>query len=260
VYYVYVDFTLEQNPRAYYVGKGLKARIKRKFRNHKHQRIADSLGFDRRIFLATEDERVAFDEEERLIRELKTHVDDDFGANYTYGGEGASGRSMNEETRRRISCSLSGHTVSDDARRKMSDGVRAWLSQPGSREKIVLARRSRDETPEERRKYTRKKLTLSDETKARIGDAQRGSCRSEETKRKMSKAARAAMTPELRELRSKALRGIVRSEETRAKLRAAWVRRKEKANERTVSRGSNEEIRGGVASDASASSSSNHQS
>lgn len=95
MYYVYVDYTCEQVPRPFYVGKGSLQRVCNLRRNKKHSNVSTKYGIDRRVVLQTEDEQFAFDEETRLISEHRTcALSDravDIACNYTFGGEGASG-------------------------------------------------------------------------------------------------------------------------------------------------------------------------
>jgi len=92
---VYVDYTKEEQPRAYYVGKGSPSRVLNVRRNRKHAAISAALGLDRRIVVSTDSEELAFSEERRLVSELHTFVADplasDIASNMTTGGAGLSG-------------------------------------------------------------------------------------------------------------------------------------------------------------------------
>lgn len=50
-YYVYEDWTTEENPRCFYVGIGSQARTKTVKRNRIHHRTLSRFGFQRRIDL-----------------------------------------------------------------------------------------------------------------------------------------------------------------------------------------------------------------
>lgn len=93
VFFVYLDITLDE--RVFYVGKGLLHRVQLRERRNVHwKHIAVKHGWRREVVLATKDEKFAFDEEKRLIREHKTFYgapDYAWGANKTEGGEGATG-------------------------------------------------------------------------------------------------------------------------------------------------------------------------
>ena len=229
-YYTYIDWTIETIPCAYYVGKGTAQRVKRLYRNSLHRHIAITRGIRREIILETLVESEAFRREEELIRELHTHVSEKFGANFTWGGEGASGRAVSQETRRAISEALMGHGVSSETRLKMSNAVNVWLALPGSHEKLSLAQRRRCQDPVARADMAKfKGKHHTDSTKFRIGRAQAGRKRSAETRKKQSEAATKQMSSsEARQIRSTALTGIKRSEATKQKLREAWKRRKQR--------------------------------
>lgn len=95
VFFVYIDWTFDENPRAYYVGKGKLIRIKQRERNAYWKNIATKHGWRREIVLATKDEQFAFSEEIRHIAELGTFENGEprrWGANLSEGGEGQSGR------------------------------------------------------------------------------------------------------------------------------------------------------------------------
>lgn len=94
MFYVYVDWTTEDVPRPFYVGKGNLGRVKALTRNKHHTNVTKTYGLNRKIMFETDDENRALNEERKLITELKTYVyasDYVFGCNYTTGGEGASG-------------------------------------------------------------------------------------------------------------------------------------------------------------------------
>lgn len=94
MWFVYIDWTLEEVSRPFYVGKGDKSRVCRLKRNKHHEHIAEKYGMRREIIFETKDEPEAFRVEIEKIRALRTCVYDDdyvFGANYTVGGDGVSG-------------------------------------------------------------------------------------------------------------------------------------------------------------------------
>jgi hypothetical protein len=106
VLYLYVDFTFEDQP--FYVGKGDASRVRGcGGYNREWNEIREALGQRRRVLMCTKDESFAFEQERRLIVELRTKSGESghWGANQTWGGEGASGANRSEETRKRQSIS-----------------------------------------------------------------------------------------------------------------------------------------------------------
>lgn len=107
MWYVYEDWTTEDNPRCYYVGKGDDDRIMKVKRNQHHTNVVSLYGFDRRIVLTTSSEIEALELERKLIVERQTYskaIDyNGIGCNLTLGGQGNSGRIVTEETCRKIS-------------------------------------------------------------------------------------------------------------------------------------------------------------
>lgn len=127
IYFIYLDWTLEEVPRAFYVGKGMLQRIGRRERENDHwKRIARKHGCRREIVFATKDEAFAFDEEKRLIREHKTfygHPDYVWGANKTEGGEGPAGFTWSDEMRRQASLLRIGVSHTEAHSRKISSSM-----------------------------------------------------------------------------------------------------------------------------------------
>ena len=108
MFYVYEDWTTEETPRCFYVGKGDDSRVARlKRANDRHFKIASVLGQNRRIILSTFDENEALEHEKRLIKECHTHPHDPeyngIGCNRTTGGQGNAGRIVSLETCKKIS-------------------------------------------------------------------------------------------------------------------------------------------------------------
>jgi len=114
-WHVYEDWTLEVEPRCFYVGKGDDDRvIKLKRTNERHIEIVSQLGQRRVIVTTGFDELAILDTEKRVIAERHTYVNDPeyngIGCNRTRGGQGNSGRVVTEETCRKISASKRGKT------------------------------------------------------------------------------------------------------------------------------------------------------
>jgi hypothetical protein len=106
-FHVYEDWTLEETPRCFYVGKGDDGRVARLKRSGRHFEIATSLGQRRIVTLTTTSEGEALDFERKLILERHVHPRDPeyngIGCNRTLGGQGNSGRIVTDETKQRIS-------------------------------------------------------------------------------------------------------------------------------------------------------------
>jgi len=102
VFFTYIDWTLENIPRAFYVGKGTERRLKERERNSRWKRIAAKYGWRREPILATTEEAYAFEQEILGILELGTNKYSSqyrWGANMTAGGEGTTGHRDSQETR-----------------------------------------------------------------------------------------------------------------------------------------------------------------
>lgn len=91
-WFVYVDWTLEEIPRPFYVGKGLMARVKVNGRNKHHTNVAGKYGQRREIVFSTLVENESKEHEKHVVAILHTFVGDPLyngiGTNYTPGGDG----------------------------------------------------------------------------------------------------------------------------------------------------------------------------
>lgn len=115
LYHVYEDWTLEETPRCFYVGKGDDGRVAKLKRQSKpHRDVVQTLGQRRVVVFTTEDESLALERERAVIQERHVHPRDPeyngIGCNRTLGGQGNSGRIVSEETCRRISEAKKGKT------------------------------------------------------------------------------------------------------------------------------------------------------
>lgn len=164
VFCVYLDWTLESVPRCFYVGKGNVSRVRQLKRNKKHTRIAAKYGLRREVVLETSVEEITFEVEKSLIAEHKTYFyENDFGCNFTRGGEGTSG-----------------HKQSDEARRKMS----VWRTgRPGHRHTVETRKRMSE--AKLGRPPNNKGKCMSDATRAKMSTVRKGKPKSEEWKAKM---------------------------------------------------------------------------
>lgn len=105
MWYVYIDFTLENIVRAFYVGKGRKNRTYRIGRNKHHTNIRNKYGINRVLVYCSKDENDALNAEVILIKEHRTYVYADdylFGANYSIGGHANSGCKLTSEQLSRL--------------------------------------------------------------------------------------------------------------------------------------------------------------
>lgn len=135
-FFVYVDYTTDDNPRPYYVGKGVAARLRNwRPRNKLHAHVQEKHGLERRCVLGPVVERLALDEEVRLIAELKTYFYgglDHWGCNFTHGGDGSAGHhqpSITEE-HREIMRKVNSHPKSDETRARMSEAAKKRAQDP----------------------------------------------------------------------------------------------------------------------------------
>jgi hypothetical protein len=86
--FVYRDWTLEEVPRCFYVGKGDEKRIRKRDRNEYWKRVADKYGWRREKILSTKDPMFVGDQEVEWIVKMNTyHYDrsDGWGCNFTRG-------------------------------------------------------------------------------------------------------------------------------------------------------------------------------
>lgn len=166
-FYVYVDWTREDTPRAFYVGKGTERRLRVSRRNWKHKKVRETFGIERKITFTTSDEEEAFREETRLILEHHTFVNDPkyvgIGCNFTGGGDGGSRPSL--ETRRLIG----------ESNRKRRGEKRSDIAKSRMREAAKIRRKVETLSPEHR-KHISKGLEghlVRDETRAKLRETTR---------------------------------------------------------------------------------------
>lgn len=133
------------------------------------------------------------------------------------------------ETRAKMSAAKKGRKLSPEHRAKIAAAGRGRTMSPETRARLAEANRGRAWTAEQRAVLRAKcsGYRHTDEAKAKIAASGRGRRWSETTKARLSAAARAQMAdPAARERISRANTGRLHTEETRAKMRAAWIRRK----------------------------------
>ncbi len=104
----YLDWTLEDTPRVFYVGKGVESRVNgshKRMRNGLHAHLSHTLGIRREVVFETDDESEAYTHERELIAEHKTYAgggDGWWGANLDLGGEGGRNTPKTPEHRAKI--------------------------------------------------------------------------------------------------------------------------------------------------------------
>jgi len=160
-FYVYVDWTTEDVPRPFYVGKGKLSRVNYRIRNKHHTNIVAKYGLNR-VSQEVNDEQTAFKEERLLIAKLHTYVYDieynGLGCNYTKGGEGSSGHVPGIETRQKMSAKASvfmlgnqngrGHIRSSETRQRIKLKLLGHEVSSVTRKKISQKLTGRRHSPE----------------------------------------------------------------------------------------------------------------
>ena len=148
---------------------GISSDVKRRFRNGKgyeHQPIMvtaiDKYGWSNvttEIIQTGLSEKEAKEEEIRLISKMKT-TDHRYGYNQTLGGEGANGRQVSEENKRKTGERMSklhkGVPLSAEHKKKIADSLRGRspnISMEG-RQRIIESNRARVYSQETRRKIS----------------------------------------------------------------------------------------------------------
>lgn len=131
-WHVYEDWTLEEQPRCFYVGKGDDDRINKVQRNRYHADVVSLYGHERRVVFSTSDESQALLRERELIVQRHTHPKDEcyngIGCNRTFGGQGNSGRIVSDETRAKISQAKQGKTPNKTWSQTERDATSARMS------------------------------------------------------------------------------------------------------------------------------------
>ncbi len=171
--------------------------------------------FELTVMAGLQTEEEAFEAERELIRSEGTKAPN--GYNMTDGGEGPSGCYPSEATRLKRSLSLKGRAPAESTKR-------AAIAHNTGRKRSFESRQKQSESMSGRR--------LSDEHRARIAAAATGRKMgplSAEHRKKVSDGQRGKLiSAETRKRMSEAQRGRVYSDADREKLRAGWVRWRER--------------------------------
>jgi len=144
------------------------------------------------IYLTTFDEGLAYQEERRLVKELRLHL-----TNLKDGG-GPRGAAYSEESRRRMG-HFRGKRHSEESRRKMSLACRGYRHTDEAKAKISEALKKRVRTEATRLKLVaaRKHYRISDETKEKIRRSLQGRRLPSEVRAKISASNKGRrLTPE----------------------------------------------------------------
>ncbi len=140
---IYVDFTCEKVPRAFYVGKGTQWRCNdRRSRNIVYRRIREKHGMQRKIVFETMNEPEAYNKEREFIALYSTFVNDG-GANLDRGGQGGPSHPKTPEHKEKIRQALLGRSKTSKHREAMSRSGRGKTLSTTHREKISQAIKQR---------------------------------------------------------------------------------------------------------------------
>jgi len=191
-FYTYVH-RREDTGEVFYVGKGKRDRAYvKQYRNNLWHRIVDKYGLVVEIVRYFEVEADAFSHERELIAHYRKASA--LLANFTDGGDGASGAKRSEETRRRMSEAGKARPVvvpSEETRRKMSLSHIGKKQSPEAIAKTAAFHRGRKRSDETRANISKalegKYLGPWPESRL-VGLGWGGKKHSEESKRKMSEA------------------------------------------------------------------------
>lgn len=189
-FYVYVDWTNEEIPRPFYVGKGTGNRIKKQLRNGFHKHISKLYGCQRRIEFETEDETIAFTKEIELIAVYKTYNREncELGANFTRGGNGNRfGHKHTEQVKEAYRSAAKKRAADPTWCQKMSDVLKERWKDPVYREKFSQATSGRKRTNEQRKRMS-ENHNKSEDTRALQHEAALKRFECEEEREKISKS------------------------------------------------------------------------
>jgi len=171
-YAIYVDYTCEPIPRAFYVGKGDQRRVNGMERNALHTHIVQKHGQNRSVVFENDDEQLTLLTEEEMIAQLKTYAHGGagwWGANLTRGGE--TSPMKDPHVAAKCSRSKMGHITSDETKLKISLAVRRVQARLSVKKKMSDASSKRRHSLETRAKMKashKKRKPISETTRERI--------------------------------------------------------------------------------------------
>lgn len=168
IYHTYVDWTTEECPRAFYVGKGNEYRTRNPERNQKHKHVRKTFGHRRVIIFSSNDENACLQKEIDLIQEYHTYyldevADKEVACNFTLGGDGSSGYKFTESQKKNISAGLKQKFQDNPAYAKgISERAKIRMNNPefvsSISEKIKVALAA---LPEEKKQTMSRKISES---------------------------------------------------------------------------------------------------
>jgi hypothetical protein len=154
-YAIYVDYTIEPEPRPYYVGKGTEGRVNKRYRSKLHQSFIKRFGLNRHVVFETDDELEVYAKERELITKYQTYAfggEGWWGANQDLGGQGGRSTPKTALHRERIRNALKGRAKSSEHCQAMSRGGRGKILTKEHRKKIGEAGKGRAVSGETRTK------------------------------------------------------------------------------------------------------------
>ena len=206
----------------FYVGKGNKKRAYVHLSRTDNNLLPNKLRKMKRMGIIPDieiipalDEQHAFFLEECLISVFgRMNIDTGSLLNLTDGGEGVSGRIVSEADRKRHSQAITGKRHTVETKQKMSEAHKLLVKTDTHKQNISLAKKG--QTPA---------LTTIEAVKK----ANTGRVPTAENRQLLSDLAKKrGRTAQHNDALRKAHLGKKRSEETKAKMKAAWVKRKER--------------------------------
>lgn len=207
-YFTYIDWTREEIPRPFYVGKGNYFRVNDVVRNRKHTWVAKNFGQYREIVFGTNDEKDAYEFEALVVMLLDTYNPNpkDYGdirCNMTPGG---------------IGCTV-GHVHSEESKQKMRVRAKQQHSDPRKHKMTVSRLREAMKRPEVHRNVIEGHRRSQEKRSQTIG--------SEIVRKKISESTKIAMSsPELRAEISKKVKLALSKPETHEKMLAMYSRKR----------------------------------